>query len=439
MVAVLCGLVPTARAQEAPGDTATEPIVDPVEAEAEASEQEPDVEELSRRLDLLAEEVERLRSGEEPSTALSPADARAIGLAPSAAATYGRGQGVSIAGYGEMLYENFAGENEAGLATGKGTQFDFLRAIIYAGYRFNDKFLFNSEIEVEHADEVFVEFAYVDYQAHEHFGVRGGMLLIPMGLVNEFHEPTVFLGAERPVTENRIIPSTWRENGGGVYGSFDRVAFRAYVVNGFNGTSFSSGGVRGGRQKGGKAKASNMAFTGRVDVTPTPGVFLGASVYTGGSGQGDIVVEDAELDVRTTIVDVHGQVQIRGVDVRGLFAQATLDDVAELNQALGLSGSSGVAERMRGGYLQMGYNLLSQTAAAGGVALTPYVRYEQVDTQDRMPAGFGRSLATDNTFTTLGVELKPISNVVVKVDHAWVTNDADSGINQFNINMGYAF
>ena len=189
MVAVLCGLVPTARAQEAPGDTATEPIVDPVEAEAEASEQEPDVEELSRRLDLLAEEVERLRSGEEPSTALSPADARAIGLAPSAAATYGRGQGVSIAGYGEMLYENFAGENEAGLATGKGTQFDFLRAIIYAGYRFNDKFLFNSEIEVEHADEVFVEFAYVDYQAHEHFGVRGGMLLIPMGLVNEFHEP----------------------------------------------------------------------------------------------------------------------------------------------------------------------------------------------------------------------------------------------------------
>ena len=286
---------------------------------------------------------------------------------------------------------------------------------------------------------MFVEFAYVDYQAHEDFGVRGGMLLMPMGLVNEFHEPTVFLGAERPVTENRIIPSTWRENGGGVYGSFDRVAFRAYVVNGFNGSSFSSSGVRGGRQKGGKAKASNMAFTGRLDVTPTPGVFVGASVYTGGSGQGDIVVDEAEFDVRTTIFDVHGQAQIRGLDVRGLFAQATLDDVAQLNSALGLVGSSGVGERMRGGYAQVGYNVLSQTASAGGVALTPYVRYEQVDTQDRMPAGIERSLATDNTFVTLGVELKPISNVVVKVDHAWVSNDADSGVDQFNVNMGYAF
>ena len=446
LVIVMCGAAPTARAQEAPGDTAVEPVSpvgDAVEAEAGAPEQQPDqqpdMEELRRRLDLLADEVERLRSGEDPGAELSTDAARAIGLAPSAAATYGRQQGVSIAGYGEMLYENFAAENEAGAPTGKGTQFDFLRAIIYAGYRFNDKFLFNSEIEVEHADEVFVEFAYVDYQAHENFGVRGGMLLLPMGLVNEFHEPTVFLGAERPVTENRIIPSTWRENGGGVYGSFDRVAFRAYVVNGFNGSSFSSSGVRGGRQKGGKAKASNMAFTGRLDVTPTPGVFVGASLYTGGSGQGDIVVDEAEFDVRTTIFDVHGQAQIRGLDVRGLFAQATLDDVAQLNSALGLVGSSGVGERMRGGYAQVGYNVLSQTASAGGVALTPYLRYEQVDTQDRMPAGIERSLATDNTFVTLGVELKPISNVVVKVDHAWVSNDADSGVDQFNVNMGYAF
>ena len=251
----------------------------------ETTEQQPDLDELLRRLDLLAEEVERLRSGEATPVGLSADEARAIGLAPSAAATYGRDHGVSIAGYGEMLYENFGLTNEAGAPTGKGSQLDFLRAIVYAGYRFNDKFLFNSEIEVEHADEVSVEFAYVEYQAHDNFGVRGGMLLLPMGLVNEFHEPTVFLGAERPVTESRIIPSTWRENGGGVYGSFDRVAFRAYVVNGFAGVGFSADGFRGGRQKGAKAKASNMAFTGRVDVTPTPGVFVGASLYTGGSGR----------------------------------------------------------------------------------------------------------------------------------------------------------
>ena len=101
--------------------------------------------------------------------------------------------------------------------------------------------------------------------------------------------------------------------------------------------------------------------------------------------------------------------------------------------------NSSSRELMQGGYVQVGYNVLSQTTSVGGVALTPYLRYEQVDTQARMPEGFERSLSTDNTFVTLGVELKPISNVVVKIDHAWVSNDAETGVDQFNVNMGYAF
>ena len=400
-------------------------------AESAIAEQEADIEELERRIEVLAEEIERLRSGE-PEVELTEAEARALGLAPSAAATYGIEQGVSIAGYGEMLYENYQSD--------KTSQFDYLRAILYAGYRFNDKFIFNSEIEVEHAKEIFVEFAYVDYLATGNFGLRAGMLLIPMGLVNEFHEPTVFMGAERPVTERSIIPSTWRENGGGFYGSAAGiVSYRAYVVNGFNGSAFSSSGVRGGRQKGGKAKANDMAFTGRVDITPTPGVFFGGSFYTGGSGQGDIEVDGVNYGVRTGIFDVHGQAQFRGLDIRALFAQANLDDTAQLNLVLGLAGSSGVAEKMQGGYVQIGYDVLSQVSEAGGVGLSPYIRYEKVDTQAAVAAGFTRSPSKNNTYTTFGVELKPISNIVVKVDHMWVGNDADSGVNQFNVNVGYAF
>ena len=415
-----------------------DPEADPEAAEgAGEQEQEVDVAELEQRIDVLAEEIERLRSGEDER--LDADEARRLGLAPSAAATYAIDRGVSIAGYGEMLLENYADVNQGGSPTNKTTQFDYLRAILYAGYRFNDKFLFNSEIEVEHAKEIFVEFAYVDYQATENFGLRGGMLLVPMGLVNEFHEPTVFIGAERPVTENRIIPSTWRENGGGFYGAFDQVSFRAYFINGFNGSAFSSGGLRGGRQKGGKAKSTSMAFTGRLDVTPTPGVFFGASFYTGDSGQGEIAVDGTEYGIGTTIFDVHGQAQVRGVDVRALFARASLSDAARLNQALGKSGSSGVGEGLQGAYVQFGYDLLSQVPGAGGVGLTPYVRYEQVDTQHRMPSGFERSLSTDNTYFTVGIELKPNPGVVLKVDHAWVRNDADSGVNQFNVNLGYAF
>jgi hypothetical protein len=408
-------------------------------ASAETDQQdEIDLAELKRQLDILADEVERLRSGEQ-SIEFTDEDARAIGLAPSSSSIYKRGSGVSLAGYGEMLFENFANEDQAGQSTGSTSQFDFLRAIIYTGYRFNEKFLFNSEIEVEHADEVSVEFAYVDYLAHENFGVRGGMLLVPMGLVNELHEPNVFLGAERPVTEQRIIPSTWRENGGGIHGSVNKVAFRAYVINGLDGLGFSSNGIRGGRQKGSKAKASSIAFTGRVDVAPTVGVFVGASLYTGGSGQGEITLDDRELDVRTTVFDVHGQAQFRGFDLRALYARALIGDAVELNQALGTTDSSGVAEMMEGGYVQVGYNVFSQTTATGGVALSPYVRFEKVDTQATMPGGFDRSMSTDNTFITAGIELKPISNIVVKVDYAWVRNDAEIGVNQFNIGLGYAF
>ena len=396
-----------------------------------AGEREVDVEELERRIDLLAEELERLRSGE-TAVEVSVDEARALGLAPSAAATYGIESGVSIAGYGEALYENYASDRT--------TQFDYLRAILYAGYRFDDKFLFNSEIEVEHAKEIFVEFAYVDYLATPSLGLRAGMLLIPMGLVNEFHEPTVFLGAERPVTESRIIPTTWRENGGGVYGAFDDVAFRAYVVNGFNGSAFSSSGLRGGRQKGGKAKANDMAFTGRLDVTPTPGVFFGGSFYTGGSGQGDIVDESGRnYGVRTTIFDVHAQAQVRGFDFRALYAQAGLDDTSMLNRVLGLEGGKGVAEKMQGGYVQLGYDLLSQAPEAGGVGLTPYLRYEKVDTHTALAAGFTRDPGNNNRYTTFGIELKPIPNIVLKVDHMWVANSVDSGVNQLNVNVGYAF
>ena len=404
---------------------------EPAQAEADEGQDDPiDVTELERRVEILAEELERLRSGE-PDREVTIDQARALGLAPSAAATYEIDSGVSIAGYGEMLYENYA--------SSKTDQFDYLRAILYAGYRFNERFLFNSEIEVEHAKEIFVEFAYVDFLATENIGLRAGMLLIPMGLVNEFHEPTVFIGAERPVTEKSIIPTTWRENGGGIYGAFDKVAFRLYTVNGFNGSAFSSSGVRGGRQKGGKAKANDMAVTGRFDYTPTPGMFFGASFYTGGSGQGDIVVDGTSYGVRTSIFDVHAQVQVRGFDVRALFAQAMLEDTVRLNQVLGLTGSSGVAEKMQGGYLQFGYDLLSQVASTGDVAFTPYIRYEKVDTQAAVAAGFTRSASKDNTYTTFGLELKPIPSIVIKVDHMWVNNPADSGVNQFNINVGYAF
>ena len=418
-----------ALAQQAPPDT------QPAGGSAQTSSAQ-QVDELRRRLDALAAEVERLRSGEPEEIEVSEARRRALGLAPSAAATYRRAsEGISFAGYGEMLAENFARENESGSLGAPNTRFDFLRAVLYTGYRFNDKFLFNSEIEVEHGNEIFVEFAYVDYMATENLSFRGGLLLIPLGLVNEFHEPNVFLGARRPETESRIIPSTWRENGGGVLGSIGMVNYRAFITNGFRGAAFTSAGLRGGRQRGIQARAANLAFSGRLDVTPMPGVFAGVGLYNGGSGQEQVIVNGVQFDMNTTVAEVHAQAQFRGLDIRGLFAHATVDDAAEAS--LTLPRSNGIAEAMQGGYLQLGYNVLSQTSSE--MAVTPYIRYEQVDTQHRVPAGFTRALAQDGEFTTLGIDFKPIRNVVVKTEYQWISNAAGTGRNQFNLNLGYAF
>ena len=428
--------LPVAAQQATPEPDRGPDADDPVE-QATASDAA-QMEELRRRLDVLAAELEQLRSGETPQAELTDARRRTLGLAPSAATTYRRAsEGVSFAGYGEMLLENFNSENETGAGGAPTTRLDFLRAVLYAGYRFNDKFLLNSEIEIEHGNEIFVEFAYVDYMASEHLTVRAGLLLLPLGLVNEFHEPNVFMGARRPETEQRILPSTWRENGAGILGSVGMLNYRAYVTNGLNGAGFSSAGLRGGRQRGIQARAANLAFSGRVDVTPAPGILGGVGFYNGGSGQEQVILDGARLDVGTKVVEVHGQAQVRGLDLRALFAQASIDEAGGASRALRLPAGSPIAETMQGGYLQAGYNVLSQVNTP--LALTPYVRYEQIDTQRRIPAGFVRDLSRDGVLKTLGVELKPIPNVVLKTEYQWITNEAGTGRDQFNVNLGYAF
>jgi hypothetical protein len=104
------------------------------------------------------------------------------------------------------------------------------------------------------------------------FNFKGGLLLIPMGIVNEYHEPTTFNGVERPLIENRITPTTWREIGFGITGTVlpASLKYQAYVVNGFNGYDgdanlTGSKGFRSGRQKGAESYISSPSFTGKIE------------------------------------------------------------------------------------------------------------------------------------------------------------------------------
>jgi hypothetical protein len=422
--------------------------VPPVFAE---TEDEKRIEELERQVEVLAEEIEALKIGQ----AAVEAEDGQYGLAPAASKVYRTERGVSIGGYGEMLYENFSATQEDGAATSKKDQIDFLRAIVYFGYKFNDSIVFNSEIEFEHAStgkngEVSVEFAYLDFLIRDGFNVRAGMVLVPMGFLNELHEPPTFLGARRPAVEQVILPSTWRENGAGIHGEVGPVAYRAYVTAGLAATSgtssgasgFSQSGIRGGRSSGSFSAAEDLAVVGRIDWRPVEILTIGASAYTGGSGQGVVAPNGETLDTTVTILEGHAELRWRGLQARALYAKTEIDDVANLNAAITardatFAGKS-VGEEQFGWYGEVGYDVLSHRDATRH-ALIPYVRYERYDTQDRVPAGFTANPASDVTIETFGLAWKPIPNVVVKADWNVVENAARTGVDQANLAVGYLF
>ena len=400
------------------------------------------VAELERRLELVAAEIEKMKLGE----AAVEADQSVYGLGPAASKVYRKAKGVSIGGYGELLYQNFAGSNDAGAPSGKTDELDVLRGIVYVGYKWNDKWLLNTELEWEHGStgkggEASIEFAYVDRLIRPAVNVRAGLVLVPMGLVNELHEPTVFLGARRPGIENAILPTTWRESGVGLFGEVGGFTYRTYLVNGLDAKGFSAGGIRGGRQQGAHAKAEDLAWVGRLDWTATPGLVAGGSLYYGDAGQGIVdPLDGATLGVTTRIAELHADWKWRGLQTRALWTDAELDDVAGLNRALLLTGNKSIGESMDGVYLEAGYDLFSRgDRRPGGTRLVPFARWESYDTQASVPAGFARNPASDVDVLTVGIEWFPFEQVVVKGDWQDVDNGAGTGVDQINLALGWVF
>jgi hypothetical protein len=393
--------------------------------------------EILRRLDILSKEVEMLRTGENPS---SDSETPLIAFGPSASKVYRAGrQTVSIGGYGEMLYQNYNSKTDAG-ATGGVDQIDFLRTVIYVGYRFSDSFIFNSEIEFEHGStgsggEVSAEFAYLDWFVRQEINIRAGLVLIPMGFVNEVHEPTTYLGARRTETETLILPTTWRENGIGIFGDIGNFTYRSYLTNGMNSSGFSASSLRSGRQKGANAKVDggNWAWTARVDYVGTDGLVAGASTYQGQTRF--YPVNPTVAPMKTAMYEVHADWKRGGFQTRVLAARARLGSVETLNLGKALTGAASVGEKLWGAYVEAGYDLF----AGSTYSLTPFIRFERVNTQAEVPTGFASNPANRFAVRTYGIQLKPIDNIVVKFDYQDFERDDQSGNNQFNAALGYNF
>jgi uncharacterized small protein (DUF1192 family) len=401
------------------------------------------LQELERRIDLLAAEIEKMRTG----GAVEAQPIQSVpGFAPAASKVYRTARGVSIGGYGEATYQNFASERQDRSASGRADRLDMLRAVLYVGHKFSDTILFNSEIEFEHAStgegaeekgEVSIEQAYLDLKPWKSVGLRAGMVLVPVGFLNELHEPPVFHGARRNSVETAILPSTWREVGIGLFGENGPFQWRAFAVASLSAEGFAAGGIREGRQQGSDSLAEDLALTGRLDFTGVPGLTLGGSFFTGNTGQG-AAVDGRRIEGRLNLFDLHVQYERRGLQIRGLYARSTLDDAGLINEQNGLSGRGSVGERQRGWFLEAAYDVMT-LRPAGTWAVVPFVRLERLDPQAAVPAGFEKNPAQDRRAWTAGVGVKPLPSVVLKADYQWLSNHARTGTNQLNLAIGYLF
>lgn len=357
------------------------------------------------------------------------------GLGPAASKVYDA-KGLSIGGYGEYLFQQRSGDTDV---------FDALRGVLYFGYKLDDEFVVNTEIEFEHgttgsgtgttssAGSASIEFGYVDWLHSDALNVRAGLLLVPLGWLNELHEPTTFWSASRPRTEQVIIPTTWREGGAGVHGSAGGFAYRAYAMQSLDGEEFDARGFRDGRQKGNRAAADDFAVAARLDWVDTPGLVVGAGVFAGDTGQDGIDAAARPIpELTTTILEAHAEYRTGPWSVRGLYATAFVDDAGVFDAATGEL----LGDRLEGYYVEAGCDVLALGDADARKALTPFLRFERVDTQKSMPRGFASDPANDQTIWTFGVDYAPIPQLVVKLDFEQHDRGRDDA---FNVLLGYVF
>lgn len=325
-------------------------------------------------------------------------------------------------------------------ADGEDAVLDFHRFVLLLNHGFSPRLRFVGELELEHAfvegleasGEVELEQAYIDFLLSRRLNLRAGMLLMPVGIINERHEPPVFNGVERPFVDTVIVPSTWFDVGAGVHGDLGSGwRYRAYAVAPLNALEFTAEeGIRGGRQKGSQANVRNIAYTARAEYRGIRALTLGASVWSGDSS-----FATPRLDAGVTVGEFDARFRRDRLELRWQFAQVAISDADRLNGVLARSTgvSPNIARTMRGFYGEAGYRVWNAGAPRDLVA---FLRYENFDTQFRMPDGFVPLKEFDRDAWVTGITYYPDPDVAVKADYIYLRNQSGLFPSRHLVNLG---
>jgi hypothetical protein len=341
-------------------------------------------------------------------------------------------KGLSIGGYGEVVYTNYA-DNRADFA-------EVLRLVLYVGYRFNEMIVFNSEIEFEHgAKEIGIEMAYFDFMFTDAIKLRVGNVLVPVGFLNENHEPIFFYGVYRPLVDRFIIPTTWNNIGGGLYGEFGPLRYKAYLIAGldlFGDEPLEAASwVRNGRQ-GEFGKAKTWAGVANVNVDVGPATF-GGSFYGGNAGQGYTTVSGAKVSPTVLLGELHGLVAWKGLTARALMSWGSLSQSGQVSEILGKAPEAYIGSRAWGGYVEAGYDVL--TLLGSSMSLSPFLRFEALNPQAAVEGAGVLDPSLNQRVITTGIDFKPIPQVVVKADWQQITSQGPARLQQWDLGIGFVY
>jgi hypothetical protein len=348
--------------------------------------------------------------------------------------------GTNFVGYGEAGYGKF---RQSGDATA-----DLARFVFGLSHRFDDRLTLHSEIEFEHAvvssedqGEAEIEQAWVNYRSSDSVNFKGGLFLIPIGILNETHEPPTYYGVQRNQVETRVIPTTWRELGAGMHGVLaDSFRYDFGITTGFDSGKLDdlTTGIRSAHQEGQLANAHDLAVYGALNYR-RPGLLVGGGVFSGNTGQNGASNPALQgVPARFTLWDIHAQYRVAGLDLQALYASGTLGDADKVTAAM-LAADPATAfaapKSMRGWYAQAAYHVYKR----GNFDVAPFVRYERIDIrQTEDPAnGLFADPRNDERIRVAGVNFWVHPQVVLKADIQWYT--ADKSQNRFDIGAGFMF
>ena len=332
-----------------------------------------------------------------------------ISLAPAASSK------TTLGGYGDVHYNNL--EKDDGI--GDKNEVDFHRFVLFTSHQFTDSIRFFSELEVEHSiagdgqvGEVELEQAFIEWDISANQSAKAGLFLMPIGIINETHEPNTFYGTERNNVEKYIIPATWWEAGAALNGELAQGL--SYDIAAHSGLFMDDGEYkpREGRQKVGKAKADDMAFTGRLKYTAIPGLELATSVQR----QNDVRQGEGE-GISGTLIETHLAWQKNDFQLRALYAAWDFDTaINDIKQG---------ADEQTGFYIEPSYKLTDKIGV--------FARFSEYDNT----AGSSVDSAVEQFDIGINYWLHP--NVVFKMDYQDQDNNSGTGSDGFNIGVGFSY